>query len=124
MSFQWIIKEPGQKTRRFDSTRVDFQDIDSSVKLQKHFHRGDLVKILLMPEEFGGQDTALNTLFVTELARKEKVSFDKKVLQIAGNGKKLFYNVSPEYKGKSMIASKLHLSIIGDASLDHTIHVW
>ncbi len=124
MSFQWIIKEPAQHVGRFDMNRLDFQDIDSSVKLQKYFHRGELVKILLMPREFGGQDTALNTLFVTESARNEKQDFDNKVLQIAGSGKKLFYNVSPEYKGRSMIASKLHLSIIGEASLDHTIHVW
>ena len=124
MSFQWIIEENQPKTGIPNKPSIDYMHIDSMDKLQKHFHYGDLVKILLMPKEFGGENSAHNMLYVTKAAMKEKQDFDQQILKIASGGKKLFYNINPEYKGKSYIPFNLHISIISDKTIDHTIHIW
>ena len=58
----------------------DFSAIDSREKAVKLFERGDLEKLFLMPLEFGGEDNALNTLFVPVGLAGVKAGIDDNVI--------------------------------------------
>ena len=124
MAFKWTIDKLYRDNSEISVPQENFTDIDSMAKLEQLYHKGRLVKILLMPEEFGGIDSGVNSLYVTQEAQKVKQEFDDKILSLSSKGKKLFYNITPEYNDRSYIASKLHLSVTGDVLLEHTIEIW
>jgi hypothetical protein len=102
----------------------DFSTIDSNEKAQELFAKGELVKLYLMPLDFGGQDSPMNTLFVPEFANNKKNDFDSKVYDMIASGIKLGYSANPEYKGSSFIPSKLIINLKGDKTITETIEIW
>ncbi len=102
----------------------DFSEIDSNEKVIELFEKGELSKIYLMPLEFGGEESARNTLYVPEFVQVFKKQFDKIVEDLLVDGKKLSYEAEPEYKGRSFVPSKLKLTVSGDSELTETINIW
>jgi hypothetical protein len=105
-------------------TALDFSTIDSNEKAIELFDKGQLVKLYLMPLDFGGQDSPMNTLFVPKFANDKKNAFDSTVIDMIESGLKLGYSVSPEYKGSSFIPSKLIIHLKGDKTMNETIDIW
>ncbi|WP_340062972.1 hypothetical protein [Ascidiimonas aurantiaca] len=102
----------------------DFSDIDSIEKVIELYEKGELFKIYMMPLEFGGGDSAENTLYVPEFVQKFKKQYDKIVEDLLLDGKKLSFEATPEYKGRSFVPSKLKLVVTGDSEFTETIHIW
>ncbi|MDJ0646394.1 MAG: hypothetical protein QNJ57_10470 [Flavobacteriaceae bacterium] len=102
----------------------NFSDIDSVEKVIELFEKGELSKIYMMPLEFGGEDSPENTLYVPEFVQKFKNQFDKLVENLLLDGKKLSFEATPEYKGRSFVPSKLKLVVTGDSEFTETINIW
>jgi hypothetical protein len=104
--------------------QYDFSAVDSNEKAKALYEDKQLAKLFLMPLDCGGEDNALNTLYVTPAANREKEEFDAKVVAFLEQGLQLGYNASPEYKGNSFIPSKITVKVTGDKQMIKTIEVW
>lgn len=115
------------RKKQDDSTTkpvLDYSNIDSKEKAQELFAKGQLVKLYLMPLEFGGPDSPINTLLVPEFANNQKNNFDSKVYDMLEKGLKLGYSANPEYKGSSFIPGKLIINVKGDKTITEVINIW
>ena len=84
--FGWFRKKPPRPNG------PDFSAIDSREKAVELFERGELEKLFLMPPEFGGEDNALNTLFVPVGLASIKAGIDNNVIApLAADGKITHY---------------------------------
>ena len=102
----------------------DFSHIDSNEKAEQEHAAGNLVKLYLMPLEFGGADNPMNVLYVPEFTTGLKARFDTMIEAMLEDGKSLGYSASPEYKGSSFIPSAIVITVTGDASIEETIQIW
>ncbi len=103
---------------------LDFSSIDSHEKAQALFAKGQLVKLYLMPLDFGGHDSPINTLLVPTFANSRKSKFDSGIYEMLNGGAKLGYSASPEYKGSSFVPSKLIINVKGDKTIAEVIDIW
>jgi len=119
--FNWFKKKTNAES---NTNGPDYSTIDSNEKALNLYKKGELSKIYLMPLEFGGQESPMNSLYVPEFAQTFKQRFDKMIEQLLIDGKKLSYSAEPEYKGKSFIPSKLRISVNGESEFKETINIW
>jgi hypothetical protein len=105
-------------------TKPDYSHIDSKEKAEQLYARKELVKLHLLPLDWGGEDAALNTIYVPEFAFEQKCTIDAMIEELLEAGYNLSYTASPEYKGNSFIASKLLIKVRGDRELDASIEIW
>jgi hypothetical protein len=103
----------------------DFSAIDSQVKAEGLFRKGDLEKVYLFPLEFGGEDVALNILYVPIGVADIKSGIDKNVIgALAAEGKITQYKAEPEYQGKSFIPIALKITAWDPGHFTTTINIW
>ena len=102
----------------------DYSTIDRNEKAKVLFASGELVKLYLMPLDFGGLDNPLNTLFVPKFVNAAKNNFDSKVNDLLDKGLDIRYAAKPEYKGNSFIASKLVINVTGEKEMTEIIDIW
>jgi hypothetical protein len=106
-------------------TGPDFSHIDSQAKAEALFRRGDLEKLLLMPEAFGGEDSPLNTLYVPVGVAGVKAGIDENVVRpLAADGKVRQYTAEPEYQGKSVIPIAITITASDPGEFSTTINIW
>jgi hypothetical protein len=106
-------------------TGPDFSDVDSPAKAEALFRRGDLEKLLLMPEAFGGEDSPLNTLYVPVGVAGVKAGIDENVVRpLAADGKVRQYTAEPEYQGKSVIPIAVTITASDPGEFSTTINIW
>jgi hypothetical protein len=122
MPFNWIKSKFGSTDR--NSQGPDYTTIDSNEKAIALYQKGNLVKLYLMPIEFGGQDIAMNCVYVPQFVQIFKERFDLMVGKMVEEGKQLNYSASPQYKGNSFIPSQILISVTGDAQFSEEIKVW
>lgn len=103
---------------------LDFSDVDSYKKAARLHKKGKLAKIYMMPIDFGGDDSEVNTLFVPEFVKSFKDKVDKRIETLLYDGKNLSFEALPEYKGKSFVPSKLKIVVTGDEEFIETIDIW
>ena len=118
----WFKKKKNSETEIKNGP--DFSEIDSNEKAIDLYNKGELVKIHLMPIEFGGDDNPMNTLYAPEFAKEFKGRFDGMIEQMLIDGKQLSYSTSPKYKGNSFIPSQLIITVDGDVNFEETINIW
>ncbi|WP_431158659.1 hypothetical protein [Winogradskyella poriferorum] len=102
----------------------DFSDVDSYKKASRLHKKGNLAKIYMMPIDFGGDDSEVNTLFVPAFVKDFKDKVDKRIETLLYDGKKLSFEALPEYKGKSFVPSKLKILVTGDVEFTEVIDIW
>lgn len=103
----------------------DFSGIDSREKADELFRRGDLEKLFLMPPEFGGQDSVLNTLYVPLGLAEVKAGIDRNVIApLAAAGKITKYTATPEYQGDSFIPIAIEIVASDPGEFRSTINIW
>ena len=105
-------------------SNLDYSHIDSSEKVQKLCSDGELVKMHFLPLNWGGADIVENTIYVPAVVVEQKASLDTIVENLLQEGLKLQYSATPEYKGKSFIASKVVIKVSGDREMEETIDIW
>jgi hypothetical protein len=105
-------------------TQLDFSAVDSQKKAITLYEKGELFKIYMMPLEFGGDDDAVNTLYVPKFVQEFKTKVDKKIEDLLMDGQRLGFTAEPEYKGNSFVPSKLKIMVTGDTEFTETIAIW
>ena len=86
--------------------KPDFSDItkEKAIELEKE---GKLFKILLFPAEFGGKDEPNNQVYVPAGVPEMKDQFTGTFINFYQKGLINKLTVSPEYKGESVVPSKI-----------------
>lgn len=120
--FNWFKKKEISTTER--EKQPDFSKITTISKAVDLSKKGQLVKVHLIALEFGGEDSERNILYVPEFAQIIKHRFDKMIEELLIDGKKLGYSAEPEYKGNSVIPSKLKMTVTGESEFKETINIW
>jgi len=106
-------------------TGPDFSSVDSVEKAQAKVATGDLVKLHLLPEAFGGDDAAHNTVYVPPFVQDIKDGIDRDtVMPLAQQGKVARYAATPRYQGRSVVPISIDLSATGQAQFEASIAVW
>ena len=103
----------------------DFSSVESQAQAVALFEQGILQKLLLMPAEFGGQDNALNVVYVPAAAVEAKASLDHNVVRPLLDERKVTrYQASPKYEGKSFVPSSITITATEPGSFSATIAIW
>jgi hypothetical protein len=102
----------------------DYSLINSNEKAEELYHQKLLVKLYLMPLEFGGEDSLLNALYVPEFVTVRKAKFDAVIKGLLEKGEQVSYTATPIYKGDSFIPSKLTIQTGGSQTLTEAIDIW
>jgi hypothetical protein len=120
--FDWFKKKDKEPPR---GPGPDFSALDSLEKVTAAADRGELVKLLLMPEEFGGDDIPPNTVYVPDWVAEKKNSIDQNVvLPMAQAGKANRYSASPGYQGSSFVPNAITIEARDPGSFNLTIAIW
>jgi hypothetical protein len=77
-----------------------------------------------MPLDWGGEDVAVNIIYVPEFVVEQKAVIDGAIEDFLVAGLSINYSCAPEYKGNSFIPSRLVISYSGDRENSHTIEIW
>src|SRR5947209_5495611 len=115
----------GWSKKKTQPNGPDFSGIDSQEKAEELFRRGDLEKLFLMPLEFGGEDSPLNTLYVPLGVADIKSGIDNNVIApLASEGKITRYKAMPEYQGRSFIPVAIRIVASEPEEFSTTINIW
>lgn len=113
------------KRRGAPQTGPDYRRITSQRKAEKLCKQGELQKLLLFPEAFGGEDVPPNVVYVPPFAAELKTRIDQDViLPLVQEGRVRHYEARPEYEGDSFVPVAIHLSAIEPGEFNHTLAIW
>ena len=103
----------------------DFSHVDSQEKAEALYRQGDLEKLFLMPLEFGGQDNALNVLYVPIGVSAIKQRMDVNTIQPLIEAEKVSqYKAEPEYQGESFVPIAVKITAWNPGEFTATINIW
>ncbi len=103
----------------------DYSAVDTREKAQHLVDRGELVKLLLLPEQFGGDGRAENVAYVPPFAAELKIDTDTNIiLPLALEGKVTRYAAKPEYSGRSIVPIAVKLLAYDPADFTYNIAIW
>lgn len=104
----------------------DFSDINSNEKLMQLYQEGVLAPLYLMPIKFGGNDSAINKLFVPPVVVGLKNECDSIIENLLDQEKVDAYKCTPEYKNNSLVPSKITVSATKGTEevFTQTINIW
>ncbi len=108
-------------------TGLDFSHIDSKEKAIALSEKGELFKILLFPDEFGGQDIPQNVVYVPAGVPEIKDQITGTLIRFVKDGLIDNLKVEPEYKRRSFVPSKIKMftSHSGKSGqFNPTIEIW
>lgn len=103
----------------------DFSALSSREKAEAAAQRGELVPMLLMPEEFGGDPIGPNQVLVPAWAAEQKERIDMgTILPLAQGGKISKYSAEPAHKGDSFVPSSITVRAHDPGDFTATIEIW
>ena len=115
--FGWFKKK--------NSGHPDFSALNSREKVEAAASQGDLVPMLLLPEEFGGHPGEPNIVFVPAWAAEHKQTIDMgTILPLGESGKISKYSAKPAYKGDSFVPSAITVRAYEPGDFTVTINIW
>lgn len=117
--FGWFKKKPPR------ANGPDFSAIDSSARAEELFRRGELEKLFLMPLQFGGEDSPVNTLYVPLGVSAIKDGIDNGVIRrLLEEGHITSYRAVPRYQGTSFIPTAIEIVAEDPGEFTTTINIW
>lgn len=115
--FDWFKKK--------QAAGPDFSALNSREKVEAAAQQGELVPMLLMPEEFGGDPVGLNLVFVPAWVAEQKQRIDMgTILPLAQEEKISKYSAEPAYKGDSFVPSSITVRAHDPGDFAATIEIW
>ncbi|MBZ9556798.1 MULTISPECIES: hypothetical protein [unclassified Modicisalibacter] len=106
---------------------LDYSKVDSREKAMELAREGKLQKILLFPSELGGEDIPQNVVYVPPGISEIKDSITGTLFRFAKEGVIDSLQVNPEYKGVSVIPSRIHIKTSHSGKpgeFNPTIDIW
>jgi len=110
-----------------DSPARDYSHITSREAAEALAAKGQLFKVLLFPEEFGGESTAMNVVYVPAGIPEEKDRITGTLVRFFEEGLIDRLTVTPEYKGKSVVPSRIVFEATyssRDSRFEPVIDIW
>lgn len=86
---------------------MDFSDVTSRARAEQLAAEGRLVRILLFPAEFGGEDSELNAVFVPPAIVGIRAMLIGTLTRFIEQGLIDRMTVTPEYRGDSFVPARL-----------------
>ena len=105
----------------------DFSSVDVLAAAGEHVVKGELVRMLLFPAEFGGEHIGPNVVYVTPSAAAERKRLIGTLKRMVEEGLVDRLDVTPAYKGRSVIPSAITFKAwhsAKDGRFEQTIQVW
>jgi hypothetical protein len=103
----------------------DWSHVDTQAKAEELVARGELVPLLLLPAEFGGDDDPGNVVYVPPFAIDLKRGFDMNtVLPLVESGKVTRYQAAPRYEGASFVPSAIDIQASEPGEVRMTLAIW
>jgi hypothetical protein len=105
----------------------DFSHVDSLEKAHALFERGELDRILLLPEQFGGKDIPENVVYVPRGLGEAKSGFDRQIRDLIQQGLVDHYEATPRYQGRSFIPITIEVRATSSkrpGSFGANVEVW
>ena len=122
-----LLGMPSQPVQAEAKVTLDYSKVTSREKAQALEAKGELVKILLFPEEFGGPDTPENVVYVPKVAADIKDLITGTLVRFFKEGLIDNLQVEPKYKGNSFVPSRLVMKTSHsnrEGKFNPTIEVW
>lgn len=99
--------------------------IDSRQKAEELCRRGELVRLLLLPPEFGGEDVPPNVVYVPAFAAEIKARIDRNnVMSLADQGQVRRYSAEPQYAGESFVPTEIRIVAHDPGRFEASIAIW
>jgi hypothetical protein len=114
-------------SRAEESVKPDFSNVKSLASAQELAASGKLVKILLFPAEFGGEDSPQNITYVTPEAAQIREKIIGTLRRIVKEGLVDELAVEPEYRGDSFVPVRLVMKAghsAKDGKFEPSIEIW
>src|SRR4051812_37036961 len=89
---------------------LDFSHVTTREEAERLFNRGELEKVLLLPEPFGGDDIPPNIAYVPLGLADVKATIDGTVTHMAAQGLVSRYKAEPEYRGNSHVPCRIRVT--------------
>jgi hypothetical protein len=103
----------------------DYSHVDSREKALALYQRGELVKLLLMPQDFGGADVPPNVVYVPEFVVDVKAGIDMNVVMpMIQQGEARRYAALPRYEGASVVPTAIAITASDPGSFQTQIRIW
>lgn len=122
-----VLVMPSQPIQAEAKVKPDYSNVTSRDKAQALAAKGELVKILLFPAEFGGSDTPENVVYVPKAAADAKDLITGTLVRFFKEGLIDNLQVEPTYKGDSIVPSSLVMKAsysTKEGKFNPTIEVW
>lgn len=114
--FSWFKKAPA---------RLHYPSLDTQAKVAAWVRRGELVVLQLVPEEFGGERNAANSVFVPRWVVDRKRGIDLELVSSLSKTRKFsHYSTQVFYTGSSLVPSTINIYVYGPGYYSVDINVW
>jgi hypothetical protein len=111
--------------RRKAANGPDYSAVASLEKASCLAEKGELVRMLLLPGMFGGEDSPRNVVFVPPFAADLKQRADENIVRsLAAEGKITRYNAEPSYSGSSFVPIAITVRASDPGEFSETIKIW
>lgn len=105
----------------------DFSQVASLEQAKALEAKGQLAKLLMFPAEFGGEEVAMNVLYVPLRTVKQRAAHVQTLREWVQEGAVNSLDVRPEYKDTSFVPSRIHMNASHSESGEQrtlTLDVW
>lgn len=105
----------------------DFAQVASLEQAKALEVKGQLTKLLMFPAEFGGEDVAMNVLYVPHRTVRQRTAHIQTLRAWVKEGAIDSLDVRPEYKNTSFVPSRIHMNASHSESGEQrtlTLDVW
>jgi hypothetical protein len=117
--FNWFKKPKAQ------DMGPDWSHVDSIDKARKLATAGQLTRLQLLPDVFGGADLPENSVYVPSFVAEIKADIDNNtVMDLVEQGMVQRYVASPRYQGKSVIPIAIAIEATEPANFRAEIKIW
>jgi len=121
------LAAPSPPPARTAVMKPDFSAVTSLAAAEALARKGKLVRILLFPAEFGGEDIAENAVYITPEAAAARELILGTLHRFTKEGLIDKLDVTPDYKGDSFVPSRIVMHATHSkkkGGFEPTIEVW
>ncbi|MDF0486811.1 hypothetical protein PX554_01610 [Sphingomonas sp. H39-1-10] len=121
------LAAPAPPPAKRAAMKPDFSAVTSRAAAEALARQGKLVRILLFPAEFGGEDVPENAVYITPEAAAARELILGTLQRFAKEGLIDKLDVTPDYKGDSFVPSRIVMHATHSkkkGSFEPTIEVW
>jgi len=124
MALKIVFKDIIKKRRLLKNN--DYSFVESKSEINRLVAYGKLFPLYLMPLKFNGEDIEKNKVYVPKKIVEVKDKVDEMIEELIKKGQVSGYSCNLEYKGNSLVPSKLTVNAKKDDKVvfTETINIW